>query len=148
VGKTPFLTILLAVDGGESDRATAETAMELAELCGSRMVILNVVDRSLVNRLKRFTDESPTEIEMELEEKGWRALYHAEERSKDKGIRTLITQRHGVPENEMLAEAERVKASLIVVSSPHAVPGQVRRLGPGSLDRLMESAKCPVLVVR
>jgi nucleotide-binding universal stress UspA family protein len=143
-----YRKILLVVDGGAGDCAAAASAIELASTFHARLIVVNVVDLAVVNRMKRFVEQSATEIEIEIEEKGWRALYHAEEISKGRGVPTLIVQRNGVPDREVVAEAERLQTDLIVVSAPRQAEGQARRLGPGQVEDIIEHAPCAVLVVK
>ena len=77
-----------------------------------------MVDKMLVNRMRRFADQSVTEIEIEMEENGWKYLYIVEEMSKDRGVPTAILQKSGVVEAQVVSEAERLKADLIVLGSP------------------------------
>jgi len=143
-----FRKIMLVVDGGEGDRAAAAAAIDLAVAFHSKLLVLNVVDRAVLNRMKRFVEQTSTELEIELEEKGWRALYHVEDISKGRGVPTLIVQRSGVPDREVPAEAERTKPDLIVLSIPRQAAGQVRRLGQGQVEAITENAPCAVLVVK
>jgi len=143
-----YRKIMLVVDGSEGDRAASAAAIDLAAAFHSKLIVLNVVDRSVLNRMRRFADQTTTELEVELEEKGWRALYHVEDISKGRGVPTLIVQRNGVPDREVPAEAERIKADLIVLGRPHQAAGQIRRLGQGQAEAIIENAPCAVLVVK
>jgi nucleotide-binding universal stress UspA family protein len=143
-----YRRIVLVVDGSEGDQAAAASAIELASLFHAKLIAVNVVDLSVVNRMQRFVEQSSSEIEIGLEEKGWRALYHVEEISKARGVPTLIVQRNGIPEREIAAEADRLKADLIVISSPRQFEGQARKLGQGHLEALLESAPCALLAVK
>ena len=143
-----YRKIMLVVEGAESDRSAGAAAVELAVTCHATLILLNFVDLMVVNRMKRFVEQSAAELEIELEEKGWRSLYHVEELSKMKGVTTLILQRIGVPEREILQEAERMKVDLIVLSSPREAVCQARKLGPRHLEFLAEHAPCELLIVK
>jgi nucleotide-binding universal stress UspA family protein len=114
----------------------------------ARLFVMHVVDHMVINRMKRVSEQSTAEIEIELEEKGWKALYYAEEFAKDNGVPTMILQRSGIVENEVVNEAARLKADLIILAYPHKLPGQARRLAQGRLEKIVENAQCSVLVVK
>lgn len=143
-----YKKILLVVEGGDRDHAvtTAGTARALANK--ARLFVVHVVDHMVINRMKRVSDQSTAEIEIEIEEKGWKALYYAEEFAKDRGVPTMILQKSGVVENEVINEAARLKVDLIILGYPRKLPGQARRLAQGRLEKIVENAQCSVLVVK
>ena len=145
---SPLRRILLVLEGAGSDHAVTQAAIARALADQARLVVLNVVDHMLVNRLKRLSEASTSEIEIELEEKGWKALYYSEEMAKDKGVPTMILQKSGIVENEILVEASRLNAALIVLAGPRAIPGQAKRLTVGRIEKIVENAQCSVLIVK
>ncbi|MFC1453115.1 universal stress protein [Verrucomicrobiota bacterium] len=146
--ENPCKKILLVVEGGDLDRAVTAAATARAVADKARLFVMQVVDRMVVNRMKRVSEQSTAEIEIELEEKGWKALYYAEEFAKDNGVPTLILQKSGVVENEVLNEAARLEVDLIILGYPRKLPGQARRLAQGRLEKIVENAQCSVLVVK
>ena len=144
-----YQRILLAVSATPEGRRAEETAIHLAgRFDGVRLFVLHVVDKAVINRMKRFTDKSLTELEVEMEENGWKYLYRIEEAAKDQGIPTLILQESGVAEHILVKEAERLKADLIVLGFPSKTNGQIRRLAVGYIEKTLENATCDVLVVK
>ena len=143
-----FKKILLVVEGGDLDRAVTAAGTARAVANKARLVVLHVVDHMVLNRMKRVSDQSTAELEIELEEKGWKALYYAEELAKDQRVPTMILQKSGVVENEILNEAARLKIDLIVVGYPRNLPDQARRLAQGRLENIVENSQCSVLVVK
>ncbi len=143
-----FKKILLVVEGGDLDGVVTPVAIARAIANQAKLIVLNVVDHLAINRMKRFSEQSLTEIEIELEEKGWRALYFAEEMAKDEGVPTMIQQKSGVVENEILKEAVRLKVDLIVLGYPRKVSGQAKRLTQGRAEKVIENSVCSILVVK
>jgi nucleotide-binding universal stress UspA family protein len=143
-----FEKILLVVEGSDMDHVVMESAIARALANKARLIVLNVVDHMVINRLKRLSEQSTAEIEIELEEKGWKALYYAEELAKDQGVPTMILQQSGVVENAVISEAARLKVDLIVLGYPRKMPGQAKRLAQGRVEKVVENAECSVLVVR
>jgi len=144
----PFRNILLLVEPSEEGQHAARVAIDIAVLCRARLTALHIVNRMSINRIMRFADRSATEIEIELEENGWKYLYLVEELSKERGVATLILQKGGAVDAEVVSEAERLEADLIVLAYPPQAHGQVRRLGQGCVEKTVEHAKVPVLVVK
>jgi nucleotide-binding universal stress UspA family protein len=143
-----FEKILLVVEGSDMDHVVMESAIARALANKARLIVLNVVDHMVINRLKRLSEQSTAEIEIELEEKGWKALYYAEELAKDEGVPTMILQQSGVVENAVISEAARLKVDLIVLGYPRKMPGQAKRLAQGRVEKVVENAECSVLIVR
>ncbi len=143
-----FEKILLVIEGSEMDHAVMESAIARAVANKARLIVLNVVDHMVINRMKRLSEQSTSEIEIELEEKGWKALYYAEELAKDQGVPTMILQKNGVVENEVVSEAVRLKVDLSVLGYPRKMPGQAKRLAQGRVEKVVENAECSVLIVR
>ncbi|NQU38962.1 MAG: universal stress protein [Lentisphaerae bacterium] len=143
-----FRKILLLVEGSDMDLAVMESAISRAKTNQSKLIALNVVDHMVINRMKRVSEQSTAEIEIELEEKGWKALYYAEELAKDQGVPTMILQKSGVVENEIVNEAIRLKVDLIILGYPRKLPGQAKRLVHGRVEKVVENAECSVLIVR
>lgn len=140
--------ILLVVEGQDFDRDVTISAASRAFADNATLAALHVVDHLLVNRLKGITQKRMIDIEIELEEKGWKALYFAEEYAKDKGIPTMILQKSGVVENEILNHANHLNVNTIVVGYPRKLPNQTRRLVQARLENIIENAQCSVLVVK
>ncbi len=143
-----FGKILLVVEGSDMDHAVMASAIARAMANKARLIALNVVDHMVINRLKRLSEQSTAEIEIELEEKGWKALYFAEEQAKDQGVPTMILQESGVVENVVVSEATRLNADLIVLGYPRKMQGQAKRLAQGRVEKVVENAECSVLIVR
>lgn len=140
--------ILLVVEGQDLDRGITISAVSKALTDNATLVVLHVVDHLLINRLKRITQKRMSDIEIELEEKGWKALYFAEEYAKDKGIQTMILQKSGVVENEILNQANHLNVNTIVVGYSLKLPNQTKRLVQTRLENIIENAQCSVFIVK
>jgi len=142
-----FEKILLPVSGSDESIAASEFAVKLATVHNSQIIALNVVDTTVVRQLARLSGKSPGEVEVEIEENGWRYLYYAEEVAKDNKIRIAVMLEHGLPQERILSKAREYKTDLIII-------GQSGKRGtPGiSLDRflqyILEQAPCPVLIIK
>ena len=142
-----FEKILLPISGSEESMSASEFAVKLAMAHGSQIIALHVVDTSVVRQLARHSGKTPGEVEIELEESGWRHLYYVEETAKDSKINTVVLLEYGMPQERIVTKARELNIDLIIF-------GQARGRGTRgrSLDKLLqqvlEHAPCPVLVVK
>ncbi len=148
MSKNMYKMILLVIGSSQTSNQAAKLAIDMAEEGGATLILLHVVDKMLVNRMNRITGKSLSEIEVEMEENGWKYLYHFEDTAKSRGIPVMIHQANGVIENEILNHANRFKCDLIVMAYPEKVSGQMNRLAKGHIERTVENANCSVLIFK
>ena len=141
-------SILLVVGNSQNSHRAAQLAMTFSVNHSSNLLLLHIVDKMLVNRMKRVTGKSISEIEVELEENGWKYLYHYEDKAKSQGIPVTLHQVNGVIENEIVNHANRFKTDLIIMAYPEKVSGQMKRLVKGHIEKTIETSKCSVLIVK
>jgi nucleotide-binding universal stress UspA family protein len=142
-----FEKILLPISGSDESISAAEFAVKLATAHGSQIIALRVVDTSVVRQLARHSGKTPGEIEIEMEENGWRYLYYAEEMAKDNKVKIIVLLEHGLPQERMLSKARELGADLIIFGQPRG-RGTRGRFLDKSLQQVLENAPCPVLVVK
>ena len=142
-----FEKILLPVSGSDESISAMEYAVKLAAVHDSQIIALHVVDTSVVRQLARHSGKTPGEVEIEMEENGWRYLYYAEEMAKDSKVKIVVLLEHGLPQERMLSKARELNADLIIFG--HASSRGTRgRFLDKSLQQVLEHAPCPVLIVR
>lgn len=139
-------TIVLHVDTTAESQRAVGVAIQLALLSGARIVAVNVVNRHVVTQMARATGKPLAEVEVELEENGWRYLYAAEEEAKNAGARIVLMQETGYPEEVIPRVAGETRADLVIVAY-----GQRARADIGAIrsaEQIFEHAPCNVLVVK
>jgi nucleotide-binding universal stress UspA family protein len=152
-------TMLLATDGsGEAELAT-KMAVDLAEMSGSELHVVHVLDASPSPALlyPEATDPEGAEVsdqvleqelELRAEQLGRKILDAETERVRSAG--GTVAQTHlamGDAPREIVHLAEDLKAGLIVMGSRGR--GGIRRALMGSVsDTVVRHAHCPVLIVR
>ena len=145
--------ILLATDGSEQAALAAQTAADLANKTNSELHIVHV--------RARITPHYPgyyigPEVVEEAEERERKHLDREAQRLLDTQVEQVraaggsVAQPHlrfGRPDEEIVALAEELGATLIVLGSRGR--GGIRRALMGSVsDSVVRHAHCPVLVVR
>ena len=140
--------ILVPTDFSEfSDRALKE-AVDIAVQNKSRINLLHVVDKLQPCAVDYCIKE---EVLMAVEKESIRASQEKMEKevariAKEQKLDIVFDIKTGVPYEEILKEQQNKKADLIVIAS-HGRTGLLHHMGSVA-DKVMRSAKCPVLLVR
>ena len=143
-----FRHILVPVDGSEPSLDAVQMSLRMVQLCPAcKMTLLYVVDKLVLNELARFGARGDKEVEAEMEDQGRRYLDFARKDAAAQGITADCRTRKGDPFEEILAEANRLSADLIVMG--HTGRRGTTRVLIGSVtQRVLDYAPCPVLVMR
>ncbi|RLD10640.1 MAG: hypothetical protein DRI44_05535 [Chlamydiae bacterium] len=137
--------ILLNLDAAVESQHALDFAVFLAKNCSATIIAVNIVNKNVVTNLARFSDNSIAEIEVELEENGWRYLYDAEEKAKSQEARIVIIQEYGYPEQALPKLAAEYKVDMIIIGQNPQIRKDVVQ---GKIaEQLIEHAPCAVLVV-
>ena len=142
-----FQKILLPISGSEESMNAADFAIKLAVSHGSQIFALHVVDTSVVRQLSRHSGKSPGEVEIEMEENGWRYLYHVAEMAKDSKVKVVVLLEYGLPQEGILNKARELSTDLILFGQSRG-RGTRGRFLDKSLQQVLEHSPCPVLVVK
>ncbi|MEO6848615.1 MAG: universal stress protein, partial [Chthoniobacterales bacterium] len=133
--------ILLPVDFSPAGKQSFHDARALAELNGAIIYLIHVVE-PISNDIIPGIDNRGNIIrenlirEMEKLQVGF-----------FKQVRTCMLLRNGIPFNEIVAAAEQENADLIIMST-HGYTGFKHVLLGSTTERVVQHAKCSVLVVR
>lgn len=142
-----FSVILLVVETTEESMQAARWAIGLAQSYGARLIGLNVVDRTVIAHLQRLSGKKLSEIEVEVEENGWKYLYYVESMAIEHNVSVFLAQEEGLPEEEIIKQARTVGADLIVVGPPKASP-RWRPRSTRYIAKLIEEGPCAVLMAK
>ncbi len=137
--------ILLNLDSTIESQHALDSAVFLAKSCSATIIAVNIVNKNVVTNLARFSDKSIAEIEIELEEDGWKYLYDAEEKAKNQEARIVIIQEYGYPEQTLPKLASEYKIDMIIIGQNPQIRKDV--VQGKTAEQLIEHAPCAVLVV-
>ncbi len=137
--------ILLNLDSTIESQHALDSAVFLAKSCSATIIAVNIVNKNVVTNLARFSDKSIAEIEVELEEDGWKYLYDAEEEAKNQEARIVIIQEYGYPEQTLPKLASEYKIDMIIIGQNPQIRKDV--VQGKTAEQLIEHAPCAVLVV-
>jgi nucleotide-binding universal stress UspA family protein len=145
--------ILVPTDGSETSGKAAKYAYSLAALSGGSVTLLNVINRgAFIGKPTIPAAQTPTHIVESLEDYLRQAaeqeMRELEKLGDQKGIKTKFVIRYGHPVEEIIKEAEREKADLIVIGSHGKSALTAAVLGSVTSGVIHSDTKVPVLIVR
>lgn len=143
-----FRKILFLVSGTKESMKAADICIELALAHDSQIIAVYVVDTNVVRQLSRNSSKSPGEITVEIEESGWRYLYHIEDMAKDKKAQIVVMMEDGSPPEKTLELAKQNDVELIVLSQPESERGTYGRLLDKRIQYILQHSPCSVLVAK
>jgi nucleotide-binding universal stress UspA family protein len=145
--RIPFTHILVPVDGSEPSINAGQLAIQIAVAHHIQITFMCVVDRIVAEGIAGATSATIEATCQELENKGQHYLEYLVRLARNRGIQTDQVIRRGIPHREIADLARERGVDLIAI-------GLVGHHGPqrthiGSVaTRVIESAPCPVIVVR
>jgi len=145
--------ILVPTDGSETSRKAAKYAYDLAALSRGSVTLLSVINRNaFIGKPTIPATETPTHIVESLEDFLRQAaeqdMRELEKLGEQKGIRTKLVIRYGHPVEEIIREAGREKADLIVMGSHGKSALTAALLGSVTFGVIHAVTHVPVLIVR
>ena len=145
--KTPFAKILVPIDGSSYSMKAGEYGISLAKSYGAVVISLFVIDEAAVRSLERVAGQDAQTLRRKLHKEGEACLHSLHQHASEKGVELAEVVKEGLPHRVIVDLAQEEGVDLIVI-------GKVGQRGPrriliGSVtERVLEAAKCPVLVVR
>jgi nucleotide-binding universal stress UspA family protein len=151
-----FRRALVPIDGSNCSMEAGEFAIRLARGYGLEILALHVIDETALASLSRLARKGEEELRKELHREGEHYLNYLAELAAREGVQLQKLIEGGTPHRVIVDIAERERVDLILI-------GKVGRRGPisqrkiraqggiliGSVtERVIEAAKCPVLVMR
>ena len=140
-----FRSILVPTDGSRSARRAVEYALDLARHYDAIVHVLYVVD--VPGGTEPITDFRTASLLERREAEGRQATAAAVTQAEELGVPVVSAVRTGTPSETILSYAEEVDADLIVMGT-QGRSGLVQHLLGGVADRVVRTARRPVLLVR
>ena len=141
--------ILVPTDFSRYSKKAISEAVDLALKYKAKIVLLHVIDENILQCaadyclsnefVKQFKDASMKESEDKLDK-----VINAVKKSKKVGISYEVKK--GVPA-EVILDVAKKGIDLIVIAS-HGRTGIIKHLIGSVTDKIVRSAKCPVMVIR
>jgi nucleotide-binding universal stress UspA family protein len=143
--------ILMATDGSKTSVRALKTAIELAKKTRAKLILVGVIDNRLYMGHAMLAEDSPNRLAEPVEDYLMQVtgayLADATRLCGKGGVEPEIVIRTGHPVEEILKEARRSRADLLVVGS-HGRSGIGSVMGGVTYGILHGESRVPVLVVR
>ncbi|MCL4475782.1 MAG: universal stress protein [Nitrospirae bacterium] len=144
--------ILVATDGSETAWKAVKYAAGLAKQTGAAVTVLSVIDKSPLLAQSIPAVAAPTRLIEPVEDYMRQAaeayLARAETLCRKSGIKFKKVVRTGHPVDEIVKEATKLKAALIVIGSHGRGAMRAAVLGSIAYGVIHREAEIPVLIVR
>ena len=138
-----YKRILVPTDGSEFARKAELHALFLAKVSGAEIIALSVSENHFINGIS--VSEEIEQINQILEDRCKKDLQEFEDMN-DEGVKISSVIKEGSPAKTILEVAEEEDIDLIVIGSSGKSGFDRFILGSVS-DKVVNAAKCPVLVV-
>lgn len=147
-----FKTILVPVDFSPCSDEAFRVACELARLCGSKVLVLHVIDTSALAAFNRLGLLAvPSSAAAQRRRLGHHARLNVRrllESDEGKGVALTRMILEGAPFVEIAKVARMEKVDLVVMGSYGGRSGSVDKIFFGSTaEKVVRTAGCPVLTV-
>jgi nucleotide-binding universal stress UspA family protein len=144
--------ILVPIDGSKVSQKAAKYAVELAKQTGSSLTLLSVIDKRFLVEQAVSASVSPTHLKESVED----YLKQSAQSSTDEiakvcernRIKYKAAIRTGHPVEEIVNEAKKSKADLIVMGSHGKSALKAAVLGSVTYGVMHKDTKIPLLIVR
>ena len=146
-----FDKILLTTDGSEHAESAGVTAVELAKICGAELRCVSVIETPVLFGSPGASVAADAEfyqtLETELNDLATAAAERLASRAREAGVEASIAIHRGTVVEEIVAEAERWGADVIVAAT-HGRTGLSRLVLGSMATKIVNHAPCPVLLHR
>jgi len=144
--------ILVPIDGSKMSHKAAKYAVELAKQAGASLTLLSVIDKRFLVEQTVSASASPTHVKESIEDylkqSAQASADEIEKVCKRNRIQSKTVIRTGHPVEEIVNEARRSKADLIVMGSHGKSALRAAVLGSVTYGVIHKDTKIPVLIVR
>ncbi len=144
--------IIVPIDGSKVARKAAKYAVELAKQTGASLTVLSVIDKRFVVSQAVSAVASPTHLTESVED-----YLKQEVKSNSEVIERLCKRNHvkfssvvksGHPVEEIVNEAKRIKADLVIMGSHGKSALRAAVLGSVTFGVAHKDTRIPLLIVR
>jgi nucleotide-binding universal stress UspA family protein len=143
-----FSTVILGVDGSAPSKKAAEYAINLAEQCGSRLLLIHVVDFTAFDNVITSPRDIAEHVYDKIMKEAQGYLDNKEALCKVKDIACEKHLKIGHPADEILKLAEEINAGVIVLGAKGQTGLHGSIFGSVSYGVLHRDKNIPVLVIK
>lgn len=136
--------ILLYIISDET-RSSWNRAIELSDKLSATLYGLYIIDKQSVKRIAKLRGEDPIDTAIEMEEEGWKLLYHLEDMAIDAGVKSNLNLEEGDPINAIKSHVKKQKIDMLIVGYKAPDKGSQRK-SERLMNQLIKHVPCPILI--
>jgi len=144
--------ILVSIDGSKTSHKAAKYAVELAKQTGASLILLSVFDIRFIVDQEISASASPTHLKESVEDYLKQSAQSATDEiarvCERNRIQYNVAIKKGHPVEEILKEATKSKADLIVMGSHGKSALKAAMLGSVTYGVIHKDSKIPILIVK
>ena len=129
----------------EETRGSWKRAIEISNALSATLFGLYVIDEKSVKRISKLRGEDPLDTAIEMEEEGWKLLYHLEDMAINSGVKSKLNLEEGDPVNTIKRQVKKFDIDMVVLGYK-APQGGSRRKTERIVDQIIEHVPCPILI--
>lgn len=137
--------ILIPTDGSDYSIHAAEYGISIAKVHDAQIIVVYVLDEVVIDRFTKITERE--DIERELKNDGQRYINYVLGLAEKEGVKATSLIAKGRPFEQIVHLANGLNMDLIVLGT-YGRRGAERILIGSVAERVIEYARCPVLVVK
>jgi nucleotide-binding universal stress UspA family protein len=139
-------TIAVGTDGSETATKAVDFAIDMAERYEAKLVVCSSYQPVGEDRLRKEQRDAPQEIQWAINptEDVDTHLREAEDKAKERGLKTVSEAREGDPADVLVDIAEAHDADMLVVGNK----GMQRRILGSVPNSVSHKAPCSVVIVK
>jgi nucleotide-binding universal stress UspA family protein len=137
--------ILVPTDGSDYSIHAAEYAISIAKTHDAQIMVVYVLDEVVIDRFSKITERE--DIERELKADGQRYINYILGLAEKEGVKATSLIAKGRPFEQIVHLSDGLETDLIVLGT-YGRRGAERILIGSVAERVIEYARCPVLVVK
>jgi len=136
--------ILLFVISGEK-RSSWERAIELSKQFDAALFALYTIDDEQVKRIANLRGRDEIDVSIEMEEEGWKYLYHIEDMAINNEVKSAIFLEEGSPINLLKKHIKDKDIDLLVFDYQKSSGGKGSKT-ERMIRQIIEYVPCPILI--
>ncbi|HMA63214.1 MAG TPA: universal stress protein [bacterium] len=129
----------------EETRGSWKRAIEISNAMSATLFGLYVIDEKSVKRISKLRGEDPLDTAIEMEEEGWKLLYHLEDMAINSGVKSKLNLEEGDPVNTIKRQVKKFDIDMVILGYK-APRGGSRRKTERIVDQIIEHVPCPILI--
>ncbi|MDD3626268.1 MAG: universal stress protein [bacterium] len=140
-----FRRILIPISGTEEEEQIGDYIQRYST-DDTIVFLVFINDETQINQIARVLKKEPLEVKVDLEEKGWRALYFLEEKFQDLKIKSNIQMVSGHPSEIIKKLIRKLNIDLLLIMKK-SNKGIVGRAEEKIMEEVIGHSDIPILLI-